>query len=148
MKAQAHWMLAHPWTATQVMMEKITEPYLYSGIIATLGWGSIFLSPAIYAIYWAALLAAAALDGSQNDVRVPILMRVASVLVYFLIMILIAVLTYLTWQAVGDLDLHGIQSRYFVPILPLLLLPLCGSAGWASSRFCASSFPRWRSSSS
>lgn len=134
-KAQACWMLGHPWLYTKVMMEKITEPYLYSGIVATLGWGSIFLAPAIYTVYWTALLATAVLDGSREYVRLSLATRAASVAVYFLVMVLIATLTYLTWQAVGDQDLHGIQSRYFVPVLPLLLLPLRGGARWASSRF-------------
>ena len=140
-QAQAHWMLVHPWTCTQVMMEKITEPYLYCGVIATLGWGSIFLASKVYAIYWIALLATAVLDGGRDEVRLPIWTRVAAVVVYFLIMILIAILTYLAWQAVGDLDLHGIQSRYFVPILPLLLLPLRGSRAWRAAASRAGSCP-------
>lgn len=135
MKAQAQWMLEHPWTYTQLMMEKITEWKLYSRVIATLGWNSVFFKGVYYTIYWAALLASAVLDGGRDDLRLPIGTRIASVAVYFLIMIAIATLTYLTWHDVGTLELSGIQSRYFVPILPLLLLPLRGPAGWASSRF-------------
>ena len=72
MKAQAQWMLEHPWTYTQLMMEKITEWKLYSRVIATLGWNSVFFKGVYYTIYWAALLASAVLDGGRDDPRLPI----------------------------------------------------------------------------
>ena len=134
-KAQAWWMLEHPWLYTKMTMERITERYLYSGAVATLGWGSIFLTARIYPMYWTALLATAVLDGNRGDVRLPAWTRAASVAVYFLVMVLISTLTYLTWHGVGDKEIHGVQSRYLVPILPLLLLPLRSCGRWAGSRF-------------
>jgi uncharacterized membrane protein len=135
MQAQACWMLAHPWTYLKTLEMIINDPYLHAMVIATLGWGTLFLAPAIYGIYWTGLLATAVFDGGQDDVRLPIWTRMVSVEVYFLVLAVIATLTYLAWHAVGERMIHGIQPRYFVPVLPLLLLPLRGSARVASSRF-------------
>ncbi len=135
MKAQACWMLANPWTYLKMMDTRINDPYLHLGIIAMLGWGTVHLAPAIYKVYWGGLLATAVLDGGQDEVRLPFLTRAVSVEVYFLVMAVIATLTYLTWHAVGERLMHGVQPRYCIPVLPLLLLPLRSSAKVASSRF-------------
>jgi len=135
MKAQACWMLANPWTYLKSMDARIYDPYLHSTIIATLGWGTLCLAPAIYWIYWIALLATAVLDGGDDDLRMPLLTRAVFVEVHFLVMAVITTLTYLTWHAVGERFIHGLQPRYFIPVLLLLLLPLRSSAKVASSRF-------------
>jgi uncharacterized membrane protein len=133
--AQAGWILANPWTYLKLMITRIADLSLYSGMIATLGWGTIFVAPAIYWIYWIALLATAVLDGNHENVRLPVSKRAISVGVYFLVMAAIATLTYLAWQAVGEDQIHGVQSRYFIPMLPLLLLCLRSPARVASCRF-------------
>ena len=134
-KAQACWMLANPLSYLKIMAAKIADPYLYLGIIGILGWGTVLLMPIIYKIYWIALLGTAVLDGSPDDVPLPMRARGISVGVHLLVTAAIATLTYLTWQAVGEDLIHGVQSRYIVPLVPLLLLPLRGGAELASSRF-------------
>ena len=135
--AQACWMLANPGTYLKLLVTRITDLYVHSAIIATLGWGTIFLTPPVYAVYWLALLATAVLDGGRDGVRLPAWTRAVSAGVYFLVMAAIATLTYLTWHAVGESQIHGVQSRYFVPVLPLLLLPL------RSERLASNRFSRW-----
>ena len=135
MKAQACWMLAHPWTYLRSMDETIGDVFRLQGIVGTLGWGTVLLAPAVYKIYWAGLLTTAVLDGGREDVRLSFWTRAVSLEVYYLVLAVIATLTYLTWHAVGEKYIHGVQSRYYVPVLPLLLLPLRGSAQVASSRF-------------
>ena len=135
MKAQACWMLANPWTYLRSMDETIGDVFRLQGIVATLGWGTVLLAPAVYKIYWGGLLATAVLDGGREDVRASFWIRAVSLEVYYLVLAVIATLTYLTWHAVGERYIHGLQSRYYVPVLPLLLLPLRGSATVASSRF-------------
>jgi hypothetical protein len=137
-RGQAQWILANPWHFTKLVVSRITDGYLYSGIIATLGWGTVWLAWKVYYFYWAALLAAAVFDGSQDNVRLPIRSRAISLGTYLLVLTAVANLTYLFWQAVGDEVIHGMQARYFVPVLPLLLLPLRGSSQLAS--IC---FSRW-----
>jgi uncharacterized membrane protein len=132
---QMLWILANPWQFTQMVFLRLTDGYTYSGIIATLGWGTVWMDSNIYTIYWTALLVAAVLDGGQDEVRVPMRARAVSFGVYVVVLTVIATLTYLFWHGVGEDEIHGVQSRYFVPLLPLLLLPLRTTAGICSSRF-------------
>jgi uncharacterized membrane protein len=131
---QAHWIFANPWTFIKMADWKIGDPYLYVGIIGMLGWGTILMAPVVYKIYWVGLMATAVLDGGEDEVRLPVFARLVSFELYFLVMAVITTITYLAWHAVGDRTIHGVQSRYCVPILPLLLLPLRSSAKVASSR--------------
>ena len=93
----------------KLMMEKITEWYLYSRVVATLGWGSVFLPAGLSTrSTGAALLASAVLDGGRRrpavadlDAGVASVARCTS-----LSWPLIATLTYLTWHACGSI---GIQ---------------------------------------
>jgi uncharacterized membrane protein len=133
--AQALWIVAHPWHFMRLVISRITNGWLNWGVVGTLGWGTIWLVPQVYYVYWTALITAAALDGGANEVRLPRYARVISLGVYLSTMTVLCTLTYLTWHAVGEGIIHGVQSRYFVPILPLLLLPLRASAKVASSRF-------------
>ena len=82
----------------------------------------------------------------------PLLQRVAGAGVYLLVMSLITTLTFLTWHAVGETFINGVQPRYIIPVLPLLLLPLPGvhrgewrpagfHAGWC--RACRSRSSCW-----
>jgi uncharacterized membrane protein len=134
-KAQAGWMLAHPWPYLKSLDMAVFDPYLHAVAIATLGWGTLFLAPSVYWVYWIALVATAVLDGGADEVRLPVVTRVVSIYVYFLVLAAITTLTFLTWHAVGERVIHGVQPRYFVPVLPLLLLPLRSSARAASSRY-------------
>jgi uncharacterized membrane protein len=135
LKAQADWILSNPWMYLKMMDTRINDPYLHLGIIAMLGWGTIILAPIVYKIYWLGLLMTTVFDGGPEHVRLPKLTRAVAVILYFLVMAVIATLTYLTWHAVGDRIIHGLQTRYSIPVLPLLLLPLRSSAKVASSRF-------------
>ena len=132
---QVRWIVAHPVYFCKHVLDRITDVWLYSGVIATLGWGTLWLASYVYYVYWFALLAAAALDGSGQDFRVSRHQRAVAFAVYLLVLFAIGTLTYLMWHRVGDNPIHGVQSRYFVPVLPLLLLPLRAKASRASSKF-------------
>jgi hypothetical protein len=51
-------------------------------------------------------------------------LRIASISLFFLLYLATALLFYFTLTAVGEKFVYGMQGRYFIPILPLLLLPL------------------------
>jgi uncharacterized membrane protein len=133
--AQALWILANPWPFAQRVITRLTDGDVYAGIIATLGWGTIWVAKGVYPIYWTALLATAVLDGGQEEVQLSKTARAICAAVYAIVLTAIATLTFLCWQSVGEDVIHGVQSRYFPPLLPLLLVPLRGSAKLASSRF-------------
>ena len=133
--AQAHWIIENPWTYLRLLVTTLTHPDLYRFAIANLGWGSIHLSLLVYILYWAALAATAILDGGRGVVRLPPTMRTWAIAVYFLVMTAISTLTYLAWQAVGEMGIDGVQSRYLIPVLPLFLLPLRNRAEAVPSRF-------------
>jgi uncharacterized membrane protein len=132
---QAHWILANPWPFAKRVIARLADGYLYAGIIATLGWGTVWIASKVYYIYWTGLLAAAVFDGSRDEVQVRIEARAFSYWVFLLVMAAIATITFLMWHPVGDNPIHGVQSRYFVPVLPLMLLPIRAKAKWASSRY-------------
>ncbi len=135
MHAQAQWMFEHPGEYLKLLVGGLARLDVYGRAIATLGWGTIFLRTPLYWIYWAALLATALLDGGRQPRRFPLSLRLGSAAVHLLVMSAIATLTYLAWDSIGAGEIEGVQSRYLVPVLPLLLLPFRGSAKIASHRF-------------
>lgn len=50
--------------------------------------------------------------------------RIALIIFFFLLYIATAMIFYFTITAVGEKFVYGVQGRYFVPIVPLLFLPL------------------------
>ena len=135
MHAQAQWMFDHPGEYLKLLVGGLTRFDVYGRAIATLGWGTIFLRIPVYWIYWAALLATALLDGGRQPRQFPLSLRLGSATVHLLVMSAIATLTYLTWDSIGAGEIEGVQPRYVVPVLPLLLLPFRGGAKIASHRF-------------
>ncbi len=73
--AQTLWMLANPWSFVERVVARLTDGNLYAGIIATLGWGTIWIASSVYYLYWGGLIAAVVLDGSQDRLRLPISAR-------------------------------------------------------------------------
>jgi uncharacterized membrane protein len=132
---QVHWMLAHPLIYAKDVWYTIADSYRYSCVPGVLGWGTVFLPRSAYTIYWAALVATAVLDGSRPAPPLTIQTRAFSFCAYAAVLALATTCVYVTWHAVGDHYIHGVQARYFQPVLPLLLLPLRAPARWASSRF-------------
>jgi hypothetical protein len=61
-------------------------------------------------------------------IAVPVRVKAAAILAAGACLVLILTALYLGWTAVGAEIIEGIQGRYFIPLLPLLLLPLYNQA--------------------
>ena len=92
----------------------------FEQLIGRLGWLDVFL-PRFVRIAFALLFAYAALT-----VRVaPSLRDRALILAIFVATLFIVSLSqYLIWTPVNAEEIHGIQGRYFLPVVPLLLIAL------------------------
>ncbi len=112
----------------------------YSLMIGLFGWLGPHLPPWIRGTYWAALGITAVLDGGKP---LPLSLRARAVAlgVYAFTFTVMATFIYLSWEQVGIKSIRGIQPRYFLPIVPLLLLLPRGGAKLASSRFSRAVVP-------
>jgi uncharacterized membrane protein len=92
-------------------------------LVGTLGQLDIQLPELVYFAYPALLLAAAATDPHDPAALTP-LRRLALVALFACVSLGVLTLAYLGWNPVGERWIHGVQGRYFLPALPLLLVAL------------------------
>jgi len=139
-QAQLQWVLDHPWNYAVMVFTAICQVDNYSYMIGLFGWLGLHLPHWIRETYWAALGLTALLDGGQP---LPLGLRAKAVALgtYVFTFTVMATFIYLSWERVGLQNIEGIQSRYLLPILPLLLLLPHGSAKLASSWFSRAVVP-------
>ncbi|MGO9108299.1 MAG: DUF2142 domain-containing protein [Thermoguttaceae bacterium] len=139
-QAQLRWILNHPWNYMVVMFEAICRLDDYSFMIGAFGWLGPHLPQWIRQTYWAALGLTAVLDGGKP---LPLSLRARAVALgaYVSTFAVMATFVYLSWERVGLQAIEGIQPRYFLPIIPLVLLLPRGGAKLASSRFSRAIVP-------
>lgn len=90
--------------------------------VGRLGHNEIILHPAVVRLAWAMLLVTALTTRTGVSRRV----RVGSLLIFFVIASGIIVSQYVIWSIVCGDDVEGVQGRYFLPILPLLMIGIGG----------------------
>ena len=139
-QAQLHWILEHPWSYASVVGKAMYKPSDYSLMIGLFGWLGPRLPLWIRGAYWAALAITAVLDGGK-PVALNLRARAVALGVYVFTFTVMATFIYLSWEQVGIKSIGGIQPRYFLPIVPLLLLLPRGGARLASSRFSRAVVP-------
>jgi uncharacterized membrane protein len=133
-RAQFHWILGHPWSYASVVGKALYRLDDYSFMIGVFGWLGPHLPQWIRDTYWAAMGLAAVLDGGK-PLTLSVRARAIAFGTYVLTAAVMATLVYLSWEQVGIKSIGGIQPRYFLPIVPLLLLLPRGGAKLAGSRF-------------
>ncbi len=139
-QAQLRWIFGHPWSYTAAMFKAIYHLDSYSLMIGVFGWMGPHLPPWIRQTYWAALGITALLDGGK-PLPLSFRAKVVAFGVYVFTASAMATFVYLSWECVGVKSIRGIQPRYFLPIVPLLLLLPRGGAKLASSRFALAVVP-------
>jgi len=138
--AQFRWILGHPWSYAGVVIRAMCHWDDYSFMIGAFGWLGPHLPRWIRDTYWVALGLTAVLDGGKRlslDLRA----RAVASGAYAFTFAVMATFVYLSWQRVGIDSIDGIQPRYLLPIVPLVLLPPRGGAKLASSRFSQAVVP-------
>lgn len=121
--AQLQYVLGHPFHFLRLLCEAMLQTESYFCVIGALGNLDVGLPWFFYPLYWLALLATAYLDA---DKPMPLGWPVKTAALGLAVLTLVAIHSamYLSWNAVGADQLVGMQPRYLLPLLPLLLLSL------------------------
>lgn len=93
---------------------------LAEGAIGLFGWADKPLPAIVYAAWGAGLAGLAALRG--RDVRLRRLDLALLVTAALVTAWLVAISQYLSWTHVGEARIDGPQGRYFLPLIPMLIL--------------------------
>lgn len=121
--AQLQYVLGHPFHFAMLLCGALIQPQQYLLAIGILGNLDVGLPVLFYLLYWLALLVTACLDvGKPLAVNWPV--KTAGLGIAVLTLAAIQTAMYLSWNPVGADWLVGMQPRYLLPMLPLLLLSL------------------------
>jgi uncharacterized membrane protein len=138
--AQLRWMWDHPWSYASGLGKALYRLETYGRLIGYFGWAKVSLPKWICWSYWAALGTTAVLDAGKPP-SLGLAVKTAALATYVFTAAVVATFLHLSWDAVGTKGVPGMQPRYFLPIIPLLLLPLRGGPKWVSSRFAQAVLP-------
>lgn len=132
-------VLADPSTYVRILVTSVAEraPVYFLQIIGRFGWNAILLPLIAYPL--ACLMIAAALFAGVG-IRISIRQRLWWLTVAAGVALLIETAMYLTATPLAADYIQGTQGRYFLPILPLVLLALTPTNGriWAPRLFAIS----------
>jgi uncharacterized membrane protein len=123
------------------MFKSIYRLESHGRMIGVFGWLGPQLPGWVCGVYWAAMGVVAVLDGGR-PVNLSLGNKVVALGAYVFTAAVMATMVYLCWEAVGSKSMEGLQPRYFLPLLPLLLLLVRGGAKLAGSRFSRAAVPR------
>lgn len=121
---QIKYIINNPIGLLRVLKNSIiSSEYLEQMIGIKLGWLNINI-PSMYITIFLILLAISPfLD--KNEIELKKWQKIWFLLISIVIYCLVIIALYLTWTPVGSAEVLGVQGRYFLPILPMILLPLC-----------------------
>jgi uncharacterized membrane protein len=132
--AQLRWLLGHPWTYAAMLLKAVYSDSDCLSMVGTFGWLGARLPHWTRLAYWIVVCATAVLDGG-NPLPLNLRARAVAAITYLFTFAVMSTFVYLSWTSVGSPSIEGTQPRYFLPIVPLLLLLPRGGARLAASRF-------------
>lgn len=116
---QEHFLLHHPEKIVPILISTTTiyGKEIAAGVIGAFGWNEIMMPLILVAIYYALLLTSVGANGP------PRYWRGAIVAASTAILNIGAMLTafYIQCRPVGETAIAGLQGRYFIPLLPLMI---------------------------
>jgi uncharacterized membrane protein len=129
--AQIAFVMHHPLRVIATMASDVFHraPFYFETMVGRLGWLNVTLPQAVIFAFAALLIAVALLAGStitRTQRALAALAAIASIAV-------VQLSQYIIWTPVGANTIDGVQGRYFIPILPLILIAISRS----------STAPRW-----
>jgi uncharacterized membrane protein len=121
-------IVTKPWSLPLALLRSLANDWgdLWVSVIGRFGWYDTPMPKWVGTVGALACLCAAMAPGN----RPPYLRQALwSLLAFGAVMLAIAATLYMSWTPVGNATVHGLQGRYFLPILPLLgwLVPAYGS---------------------
>lgn len=124
LQAQLAHALREPFDAAAAFIRSIVHRRVYylETAVARLGWLDVYFPRPIMWTLSAALLLVTASD--PGPARFDRRARASLAVTFTLSALAVLGVMYLTWTAVGDRYIAGVQGRYFLPLGPALLLSL------------------------
>lgn len=119
------YVLNNPWKEIQLLIATIQNNfsfYFESMITGPLGWLDISVPGSFLAGY--SLLLMLSLIDHDGEMIIDRKLKIMSLALFFLVFIVILLALQITWTVAGSKTVIGVQGRYFLPVLPLLLLAL------------------------
>lgn len=107
---------------TRNTLERNGLTYLHEALGLKLGWANIFVNDLWISLFIIILFASCYLE--KNEIVLKKIQKLWILLICFVIIFLIIIGLYIAWTPVGYEISTGIQGRYFIPIIPLILLCL------------------------
>jgi uncharacterized membrane protein len=130
--AQARHILTHLPSYTAAMLKAMVHADTYVYMIGLLGWLNVFLPKLAWQYYGLAVLATAVLDRGSRPL--PLRMKLALLGTYAVGAAAVITMVYLSSGHVGAKRVEGMQPRYLLPLILLLLQALCGHNLLAAAR--------------
>ncbi|WP_414470340.1 DUF2142 domain-containing protein [Methanobacterium sp. ACI-7] len=121
-KGQLFYILPRPFEFLQIVFNSLTV-YLHDFPIIFVGnwaFGDDPLPMWIYSTGLIVLIITALFD--NNEIKINIKQKSIILAVFLFISGLLFFIEYLTWTDVGKAVVHGMQGRYFIPMIPLAFL--------------------------
>lgn len=123
---QVKYILKNPLQFAKVLKETIStqgQSYINGAIGSPLGWMDINVSQMIINGFLIILVISTMIE--KNEISLSAKQRIWFLLIGIATSILIITAMYISWTTVGYHIAAGIQGRYFIPVVPVLLLCLC-----------------------
>lgn len=122
---QLKYMKENPLKALEMIRNTLVtngNTYLKEAMGLKLGWANIFVNDLWIGLFIIILFASCYLE--KNEFVLNMIQKSWMILISFGIICLIIIGLYISWTPVGLEISTGIQGRYFIPIIPLILLCL------------------------
>ena len=119
---QIQFMFSHPLQFIKIfLLDLLNHGFDYlKGWIGVYGYGYWSVPKVTYYLYFCAAIASIFLH--EDEIVPSRRIRSGLIAVFILGSIATIVLMYITYTPVGNLSIAGVQGRYFIPFMPLLLL--------------------------
>ena len=132
---QAHYLCNHPGAVLRAGVTDMLNVYKYAGWIGILGWLDTPFPIWFYFGFGLLVLILVATDRVPG-VRIIMWQRVLLAVIAVLAIASVLVSLYLIFSPVGAPSILGVQGRYLIPIMPLVLIALHGKLARMPSAWC------------
>jgi uncharacterized membrane protein len=123
---QMDYILRHPLPYMKGLFDYLlspsTLPMWIVSAFGELGWSQVFLSAPIYALILIYLAVILYTEGRSSEINLSRQQRMLVLGIFLLIPLLILTFVNIAFNPLGSVGFESFQGRYFLPILPLLML--------------------------
>lgn len=125
-------LTSHPLHTAQVLFYTLAVEgwnYMHTMIGSIPGWLEARLAaPNFVSAALLAILAISSLKSPDDNGDLPLSMRICSIAIFVVCTMAIIVSLWMDWTPIESQVIQGVQGRYFLPVLPLVLLAMHGNA--------------------